>query len=109
MLTGKVAIRVVCTDRGQHNIVPFGVVEVWRSEARGWRAKSDRVLQRSPSASRDGYVDLDDMSGERLQRTFTFRCDRCRRNTPVRQDRLEQACIAIAEADMPSKLDVSLI
>lgn len=111
VLPDKVSVRVVCTDRGQHNTVPFGIVEAWPSAAGGWRAKSDRALQRSPSSTRDEYVDAEDVTVVRLHRTFSFRCRRCQRNVPLRQDKLEQACIAIAAAaqDTPPQLDISLL
>lgn len=108
-LAGKVSVRIVCTDRGQHNAVPFGVVVVWPSAAGGWQANSARALTRGPSSSTNEYVDVDDMTGDRLHRTFSFRCRRCPRDVPLGQGRLEQACIAIAEADDTLQLDISLL
>jgi hypothetical protein len=106
-IPGKVSIRVVCTDRGQHPEVRFGAIPVWPI-ADGWHANTKVGLRATE------YVDLDPLTTDvdhaltRLPRTYPFSCRRCRRNVPLRQDTLERLLHGLA-ADNQHTLDISAI
>ena len=115
---GAKAIRIVCTDYGQHPEVSFGEGDVWPQPDEagvGWDMIFDGVqveewvnTEEYEMRGQDPVQAFQDGTLVTMRKTYPFVCRRCRRNTPLRQDTLRQICAALASADTP-KLDISLI
>jgi len=111
-LLGKptTVVKIVCTDQRQHPEVEFGHMTVWRNEdgSHGFDWKNWAATE---------YVDhaAIDRAGwglgpipERTHKTQRFKCSRCGRDVPLRQETMERICAALADADTP-RLDLSAI
>ncbi len=93
-------IRIVCTDRGRHSDVPFGIVSVWPN-GENWEVDIDHLGMRM-----DEFIDMDNF--DELHRTWPFVCRRCDRNVPLRHGNLEKILRAVAESGRDT-LDISYI